>query len=81
LQREILGATRERMVREICEALESLSSEHQYCWCLKISTGLTLPHWISYPRWRGVVNKPKLMLVCTYRPVDVILSNSSFKGP
>src|SRR5215468_5138883 len=27
LHREILGATRERMVREICEALESLSSE------------------------------------------------------
>src|SRR5215468_8086197 len=27
LQREILGATRERMVREICEALESLSSD------------------------------------------------------
>ena len=27
LQREILGATRERMVREICEALESLTAK------------------------------------------------------
>src|SRR5262249_61038296 len=27
LQREILGATRERMVREICEALEVLTAE------------------------------------------------------
>jgi len=49
---------RERMVREICEALESLSSETPILLVLKISTGLTLPHWISYPRWRGVVNKP-----------------------
>ena len=28
LQREILGATRERMVREICEALEALTATH-----------------------------------------------------
>src|SRR5262249_44661972 len=28
LQKEILGATRERMVREICEALESLTAQN-----------------------------------------------------
>jgi AAA ATPase domain len=28
LQREILGATRERMVREICEALEAMTAEN-----------------------------------------------------
>ncbi len=27
LQRELLGATRERMLREICEAMESISAQ------------------------------------------------------
>src|SRR5258708_5099792 len=80
LQREILGATRERMVREICEALESLSSE------APILLAFEDLHWVNQstldlisalPRRR---EQAKLMLVCTYRPVDVILSNSGLKG-
>ena len=80
LQREILGATRERMVREICEALESLSSETPV---VLVFEDL---HWVdastldlisALARRREAA---KLMLVCTYRPVDVILSNSSLKG-
>jgi len=80
LQREILGATRERMVREICEALESLSSEAPI---LLVFEDL---HWVD-PSTLDLISalarrrdKAKLMLVCTYRPVDVILSNSSLKG-
>src|SRR5215475_12267098 len=80
LQREILGATRERMVREICEALESLSSEVPV---LLIFEDL---HWVD-PSTLDVISalarrreQAKLMLVCTYRPVDVILSNSSLKS-
>lgn len=80
LQREILGATRERMVREICETLEFLSSE----------TPLVLVfedvHWVD-PSTLDLMSalarrreRAKLMLVCTYRPVDVILSNSSLKA-
>src|SRR6516162_8053426 len=80
LQREILGATRERMVREICEALEAITRE----------TPLVLIfedlHW-SDPSTLDVISAlarrreaAKLMLLCTYRPVDVALSNSSLKG-
>ena len=80
LQREILGATRERMVREICEALESLSSEAPI---LLVFEDL---HWVD-PSTLDLISAlarrrehAKFMLVCTYRPVDVILSNSSLKG-
>jgi DNA-binding winged helix-turn-helix (wHTH) protein/tetratricopeptide (TPR) repeat protein len=80
LQREILGATRERMVREICEALESLSSETPVVLVLEDL------HWVDASTLDLVSalarrrEAAKLMLVCTYRPVDVILSNSSLKG-
>ena len=80
LQREILGATRERMVREICEALESLSSDVPM---LLIFEDL---HWVD-PSTLDLISalarrreQAKLMLVCTYRPVDVILSNSNLKA-
>ena len=79
LQREILGATRERMVREICETLESLSSE------VPILLVFEDLHWVD-PSTLDLVSalarrreEVKLMLVCTYRPVDVILSDSSLK--
>jgi len=39
LQREILGATRERMVREICEALEIITAEDPLVLVLRISIG------------------------------------------
>ena len=80
LQREILGATRERMVREICEALESLSAEAPI---LLVFEDL---HWVD-PSTLDLISalarrreQAKFMVVCTYRPVDVILSNSNLKG-
>jgi len=68
------------MVREICEALEAITRE----------TPLVLIfedlHW-SDPSTLDVISAlarrreaAKLMLLCTYRPVDVALSNSSLKG-
>jgi len=79
LQREIIGATRERMVREICEALERMSAE----------TPLVLIfedlHWgdpSTFDLISAVARRrenAKLMLLCTYRPVDVMLSNSSLR--
>src|SRR5258708_8774642 len=80
LQREILGAERERMGREIGEALEAMTSE----------TPLALIfedlHW-GDPSTLDLISAlarrrepAKLMLVCTYRPVEVVLSNSSLKG-
>ncbi len=80
LQREILGATRERMVREICEALEAITSEIPLVLIFEDlhwgdSSSLDLISAVARRR-----EPAKLMLLCTYRPVDVVLSNSSLKG-
>jgi DNA-binding winged helix-turn-helix (wHTH) protein/tetratricopeptide (TPR) repeat protein len=80
LQREILGATRERMVREICEALETVTSEIPLVLIfedLHWGDSSTLDVISAVARRRETA---KLLLLCTYRPVDVVLSNSSLKG-
>jgi DNA-binding winged helix-turn-helix (wHTH) protein len=75
LQRETAGTTRERMVREICEALERLTIDDPL---LLIIEDL---HWVdvstldvisALARRRGPA---KLMLLCTYRPADVEADN------
>ena len=80
LQREILGATRERMVREICEALESLTAANPLALILEDL------HWVdpstldlisALARRRGPA---KLLVLGTYRPVDVILLQSPLKA-
>jgi tetratricopeptide (TPR) repeat protein len=80
LHREILGATRERMVREICEALEAVTAE------IPLVLIFEDLHW-GDPSTLDLISAlarrrepAKLMLVCTYRPVDVILSNRSLKS-
>jgi DNA-binding winged helix-turn-helix (wHTH) protein/tetratricopeptide (TPR) repeat protein len=80
LQREILGATRERMVREICAALEVLTAEHPLVLVLEDL------HWVD-PSTLDAISAlarrreaAKLLLLCTYRPVDVALSQSPLKG-
>ena len=80
LQREILGATRERMVREICEALEALTATHP------LAVILEDLHWVdpstldllsALTRRRGPA---KLLVLGTYRPVEVILLHSPLKA-
>ncbi len=80
LQKEILGATRERMVREICEALESLTAQDPLVLVLEDL------HWVdpstldfisALARRRGPA---KLLLLGTYRPADVIISQSPLKA-
>ena len=80
LQKEILGATRERMVREICEALESLTAQDPLILILEDL------HWVdlstldfisAVARRRGPA---KLLLLGTYRPADVIISQSPLKA-
>ena len=80
LQKEILGATRERMVREICEALESLTAQDALVLILEDL------HWVdpstldfisALARRRGPA---KLLLLGTYRPADVIISQSPLKA-
>jgi predicted ATPase len=80
LQREILGSTRERMLREICEALEVLTAESPLCLILEDlhwSDPSTLDLISAIARRRGPA---KLMILGTYRPVDVVLSQSPLKA-
>ena len=79
LQREILGSTRERMVRELCEALESIAAQTPL---LMILEDL---HWVD-PSTLDLISAfarrrepAKVLLLCTYRPVDVVLSQSPLK--
>ncbi len=79
LLQEILGATRERMVREFCEALESLTSARSLILILEDLQWVddsTLDLISALARRRGAA---KLMILATYRPVDMILSRSPLK--
>ncbi|MBV9612754.1 MAG: AAA family ATPase [Acidobacteriaceae bacterium] len=80
LQREILSATRERMLREIGEALETIASEKTLLLVLEDL------HWAdlstidlisALARRRAPA---KLMLIGTYRPVDVTLAEHPLKA-
>jgi DNA-binding winged helix-turn-helix (wHTH) protein/predicted ATPase len=80
LQREVLGTTRERMVREICEALEAVTVEHPLILILEDL------HWVdvstldvisALARRRGPA---KLILLGTYRPADVVILQSPLKA-
>jgi len=71
LQRDLLGTTRERMVREICEALEALTSESPLVLVLEDL------HWVdlstldvisALARRRGPT---RLLVLGTYRPADI----------
>ena len=80
LQREILGATRERMLREIGEVLETITSENPL---LLVFEDL---HWADHSTVDLISalarrrSPAKLMLIGTYRPVDVILAEHPLKA-
>ncbi len=73
-QQEILGTTRGRMLREIIEALEAFSSEKPLLLVLEDlhwADPFTVDFISTLARRRGT---GKLMLVATYRPVDITLA-------
>lgn len=75
LQREIVGATRERMLREIDEALEAIRSGNPLVLIfedLQWVDHSTVDLLSALARRR---TPAKLMLVGTYRPVDVAVSD------
>jgi predicted ATPase/DNA-binding winged helix-turn-helix (wHTH) protein len=80
LQREVIGATRERMMREMAEALEALTD------ATPLALVLEDLHWSDYSTLDLVSylarrRKPaRLLLVATYRPVEVALSEHPLKG-
>jgi DNA-binding winged helix-turn-helix (wHTH) protein/tetratricopeptide (TPR) repeat protein len=80
LQREILGSTRARMVRELCEVLETMTARSPLIVILEDM------HWVdtstldlisAFARRRGPA---RVLLIGTYRPVDVVLSQSPLKA-
>jgi len=80
LQREILGATRERMLREISEALETIASEtplllvfEDLLWADHSTVDLIS----ALARRRQSAN---LMLIGTYRTPDIALSDRPLKA-
>src|SRR5262249_17848934 len=79
-EREILGATRERMVREMCEALEALTLEQP------LVLALDDLHW-SDPSTVDLISAlarrreaAKLLLLCAYRPMDVALTRHPLRS-
>jgi DNA-binding winged helix-turn-helix (wHTH) protein/tetratricopeptide (TPR) repeat protein len=79
LRREILGATRERMVRELCEALEVLS---QKTTLLLVLEDLHLADHSTVDLISAIARRrepAKLLVVGTFRPADLILSGSPLK--
>lgn len=80
LQSQVVGATRERMLREIAETIEALTSRSPLILVLEDL------HWsdystldlVSYLARRG--DPARLMIVGTYRPVDVILNEHPLKS-
>jgi DNA-binding winged helix-turn-helix (wHTH) protein len=79
LQRKVQGATPERMLREITEALEALTAE---CPVLLVLEDL---HWcdvamLDLLAWLARRRQPaRLMLVGTYRPVEVIMREHALR--
>jgi DNA-binding winged helix-turn-helix (wHTH) protein/tetratricopeptide (TPR) repeat protein len=79
LQQEILGATRERMVREICEALEIITVERGLILILEDL------HWVDHSTLDVISalarrrESSRLFLLGTYRPGDVMHSDNPLK--
>ena len=79
IRRELVGATPDRMMREMAEMLEALSRNQP---CLLILEDL---HWSDYSTVDLVSalaarrEAAQLMLIGTYRPVDLILKKHPFK--
>jgi DNA-binding winged helix-turn-helix (wHTH) protein/predicted ATPase len=80
LRQETLGATRERMLREIAEAMDALASDTPLVLVLEDL------HWSDYSTLDFISylarrrDPARLMVIGTYRPVDVILSEHPLKG-
>ena len=79
LQRDTMEGTRERMLRELCEAVEALASRKYLCLVLEDlhwSDLSTLDLISAFARRR---RPAKLLVLGTYRPVDVALAKSPLK--
>ena len=80
LQRELPAITQQRMLREMAETLEVLSQDHPLVFILEDL------HWTDYSTLDLLAalaqrkEPARLLLIGTYRPVDVILSEHPLKS-
>ena len=80
LQQEILGATRERMVRELCEALEVIAQS------VTLVIVLEDLHWVDHSTLDFISavarrrEPAKLLLVGTFRPAELIASENPLRA-
>ncbi len=80
LQRELLGATPERMLREMSEAIEALTAETPLVLVLEDL------HWSDYATLDLLAalarrrESARLLVIGTYRPVDIIVSGHPLRG-
>jgi DNA-binding winged helix-turn-helix (wHTH) protein len=80
LQQRVQGLTQTRMLRELCEALEALASDHPIILGiedLQWSDGSTLDLLSLIARRR---ESARLMLIGSYRPADVIVSGHPLRA-
>lgn len=80
LQSQGVGATRERMLREMADAIEKLSEHYPLLLVLEDL------HWSDYSTLDLIAHlsrrrdPARLMVIGTYRPVDVILAGHPLRG-
>jgi predicted ATPase len=80
MERAVLGATRERMLREMAEAIEALAAERPLILALEDlhwSDGSTVDL-VSALAWRTA--PARFLLIGTYRPVEVIVQEHPIKA-
>ena len=80
LQRKVQGATRERMLREMAEAIEALTAERPLVLVIEDvhwSDHSTLDLLALLAQRRGPA---RLFLLATYRPADVVVSGHPLKA-
>ena len=80
IQRRILGATHARMVREMVDALDTLTQDHLLVLVLEDL------HWsdaATLDLFAALARRPEpawLLVLCTYRPVEVIVHQHPLKA-
>jgi predicted ATPase len=80
LQRRTHGATRERMLRELAEALEVLTTERPLVlWLEDLRwSDVSVVDWLSFVACRRA--PARLLIIGAYRPVEVIVNNHALRA-
>ncbi|HMM90126.1 AAA family ATPase [Bradyrhizobium sp.] len=72
-QREVFGATRERMLREFCDLIEALSADHPWVVILEDLHWSDLATLDALSRFARGDGKASVLILGSYRPADSII--------